>query len=81
MCQFLGLGIAITGREEGLQEVCLPLQFVPKVNTVSGVGLMDEGTHADLENVRNFTQAGFFISSFCPKVRELCQLQNCLKTA
>ena len=35
------------GGEEGLQEVCLPPQFVTKVNMcspVSGVGLMDEGT-------------------------------------
>ena len=34
----------------------------------------------DMENVRNFTQAGYFISRFYPKVRELHQLQKRDKT-
>ena len=36
---------------------------------------------ADMENVRNFTRAGLFISKLYPKVRELRQFQNCDKTA
>ena len=28
---------------------------------------------ADMENVRNFTLAGLFVSRFYPRVRELCQ--------
>ena len=35
---------------------------------------------ADMENVRNFTRAGLFISRLYPKVRELRQFQNCDKT-
>ena len=36
---------------------------------------------ADMENVRNFTQAGLFVSRFYPKVRELRQFGDCDKTA
>ena len=32
--------------------------------------------NADMENVRNFTQVGFLISRFYPKVHELRQFQN-----
>jgi len=35
----------------------------------------------DMENVRNFTQSGFFISKLYPKVRELCLFLICNKTA
>ena len=35
----------------------------------------------NMENVQKFTQAGLFISKFYPKVRELCQFENCDKTA
>ena len=36
---------------------------------------------SDMENVRNFTRAGFFNSRFYPKVCELRQFQNRDKTA
>ena len=32
--------------------------------------------HADMEKVKNLTQAGFFTSRFDPKVGEICQFQN-----
>ena len=38
-------------------------------------------THSHMENVRNFTRAGLFISRFYPKVRESLQFQNLDKTA
>ena len=37
--------------------------------------------YSDMENVRNFTRAGLFISRLYPKVRELCQFLNRDKTA
>ena len=42
--------------------------------------LFELANSADMENARNFTRAGFFISRFYPKVRELRQYQNRDKT-
>ena len=38
------------------------------------------GMQSDMENVRNFTRVGLFITKFYPKVPELRQFQNCNKT-
>ena len=38
-------------------------------------------TGTDIENITKITRAGFLISKFYPKVREICQFQNHYKTA